>query len=199
MTENDSSEILGLVDRARSGDRDALDELLRIHEPMLLRWARKRLGYPLRTLEETRDILQDTYAVVMRKITSFYYEDETSFGRWLRGIVTRIVLQKAKGAHIRRRLALPDAERVRDLSATPSSVAQAHELTRAKYSFLRELGRLDRLIYRMRMRGFSSVQIGDYVGLTDRAVRMRFAKAEARIRLKLQRLLQERRGDEDDG
>ncbi len=199
MTENDSSEILSLVERARAGDREALDELLRVHEPMLLRWARKRLGYPLRTLEETRDILQDTYAVVMRKIDSFYYEDETSFGRWLRGIVTRIVLQKAKGAHIRRRLALPDAERVPDLSATPSSVAQARELTRAKYSFLRELGRLDRLIYRMRMRGFSSVQIADYVGMTDRAVRMRFAKVEARIRLKLQRLLQESRGDEDDG
>ncbi|HGY91765.1 MAG TPA: sigma-70 family RNA polymerase sigma factor [Planctomycetes bacterium] len=199
MTENDSSDILALVERARTGDRDALDELLRIHEPMLLRWARKRLGYPLRTLEETRDILQDTYAVVIRKIGSFYYEDESSFGRWLRGIVTRIVLQKAKGAHIRRRLALPNAERVPDLSATPSSAAQARELTRAKYSFLRELGRLDRLIYRMRMRGFSSVQIGDYVGLTDRAVRMRFAKAEARIRLKMQRLLQESRGDEDDG
>src|SRR5687767_15607164 len=80
--------IRGLVAKAQAGDRDALGRLFELHEPMMTRWARRRLGMPLRTLEETRDVLHDAYGVVMRKVGGFRMEDSKSFARWLRGIIT---------------------------------------------------------------------------------------------------------------
>jgi RNA polymerase sigma factor (sigma-70 family) len=185
MAETDKPTVKELIDRAKGGDRDAISELVTLHEPMLVRWARRRLGFPLRTLEDTRDIIQDAYAVLLRKIGRFEYEDTRSFARWLRGIVTRIVLQKANGVHVRRRLLMPAEPRFADPSVTPSTAASMREITRTRYSTLREFDRTDRLIYRLRMRGFSSTQIADHVGMTDRAVRMRFARVDARIRLRM--------------
>jgi RNA polymerase sigma-70 factor (ECF subfamily) len=192
MSDDHLVSVYELVQRAKDGDRAAMSELVNRHEPMLLRWARRRLGYPLRTLEDTRDIIQDTYAVVLRKIGSFEYEDSRSFARWMRGIVTRIVLAKSGGVHLKRRRALVEESRLPDVAATPSTSASLRELTHLRYGVLRELERLDRLIYRLRQRGFSSTQIADWVGMSDRAVRMRFARAEARIRLRMKQILEGR-------
>lgn len=186
-----------LIRRAKGGDREALSTLIDLHEPMLVRWARQRLGYPLRTLEDTRDVIHDTYAVVLRKIDRFEYHDPRSFARWLRGIVTRIVLQKSGAVGIRRRLKMPDEPGVPDLSATPCTSATVREIKRARYGVLREFDRTDRIIYRLRMRGFSSSQIADYVGMTDRGVRMRFAKTDAKIRMRMMKLVDTQRGDDE--
>ena len=191
MAEAEKPTVRDLIDRAKTGDREALSELVTLHEPMLVRWARRRLGFPLRTLEDTRDIIQDTYAVLLRKIHRFEYEDSRSFARWLRGIVTRIVLQKANGIHLRRRLMMPAEPRFADPSITPSTAAAAKEITRTRYAALREFERMDRLIYRLRMRGFSSTQIADHVGMTDRGVRMRYARVDARLRLRMLQALGE--------
>ena len=190
MADDEPESLKELIERAQGGDRDALSALVDAHEPMLVRWARKKLGYPLRTLEDTRDIIHDTYAVVIRKIAQFHYEDSRSFARWLRGIVTRIVLQKAGGNSLKRRLTMPEEPRLADLGATPSTSAMLHEAQRHRYRVLREFDRLDRLIYRLRMRGFSSTQIATYCGMTDRGIRLRFAKTDARLRLRMKGFLE---------
>ena len=192
---DDAAKITQLLDSAKDGDREALAELVEMHEPMLVRWARERLGYPLRTLEDTRDIMNDTWMVVMRKIPTFNYEDSSSFGRWLRGIVTRIVLQKANSGHLKRRLLMPEGSDPCDLGATPSTHASLIELQRLRYAELRSFEKIDRAIYRLRMRGFASAQIADLVGMSDRGVRMRFAKVDARLRLRLRKLLGATDGD----
>ncbi len=195
MSDN-SQKLFDLLDAAKGGDRAALNRLVEMHEPLLIRWARKRLGYPLRTLEETRDIMNDTWMVVMRKLPSFEYEDSRSFLRWLRGILTRIVLQKANGGHIKRRLLMPEGVDVKDMAATPSTRASLGELQRLRYAELRAFEKIRAMvIYRLRMRGFSSAQIADLVGMSDRGVRMRFAKVDAKLRLRLRKLLD---GDRDE-
>ena len=182
--------IRDLVKKAQAGDREALGRLFELHEPMMTRWARRRLGMPLRTLEETRDVLHDAYAVVLRKIKSFRMEDSKSFARWLRGIITRVVLQKAGSQYLRRRSALPDDMPVASLELTPMTRVSLEDLTRWRYRILKEFERMDRRIYRLRVRGRSSTDIADLVGLSDRAVRMRFAKTEARLRVRMLRLLE---------
>jgi RNA polymerase sigma-70 factor (ECF subfamily) len=179
-----------LVERARAGDRDALGRLFELHEPMMTRWARRRLGVPLRTLEETRDVLHDAYGVVMRKIGGFRMEDSKSFARWLRGIVTRVVLQKAGSQYLRRRTALSEDMPVVSPDLTPMTRVSVEELTRCRYRILREFDRMDRRIYRLRVAGLSSAEIAAFVGLSDRAVRMRFARTEARLRVRMQRLIE---------
>jgi RNA polymerase sigma factor (sigma-70 family) len=179
-----------LVTRAQAGDRDALGRLFELHEPMMTRWARRRLGMPLRTLEETRDVLHDAYSVVMRKIGGFRMEDSKSFARWLRGIITRVVLQKAGSQYLRRRGALPDDMPVASPDLTPMTRVSLDDLTRWRYRILKEFERMDRRIYRLRVMGHSSTEVADLVGLSDRAVRMRFAKTEARLRTRMLRLIE---------
>lgn len=145
---------------------------------------------PLRTLEETRDVLHDAYAVVLKKIGAFRMEDSKSFARWLRGIITRVVLQKAGGQYLRRRSALPDDMPVVSPDLTPMTRVSIEELTCWRYRILKEFERMDRRIYRLRVRGKSSTEIADLVGLSDRAVRMRFAKTEARLRTRMLRLIE---------
>src|SRR5262245_57045612 len=158
--------IRGLVVKAQGGDREALGRLFELHEPMMTRWARKRLGMPLRTLEETRDVLHDAYTVVMKKIGAFRMEDSKSFARWLRGIITRVVLQKAGTQYLRRRSALADDMPVVSPDLTPMTRVSIDELTRLRYRILKEFERMDRRIYRLRVRGKSSTEIADLVGLS---------------------------------
>lgn len=178
-----------LVEKACGGDRAALQRLFELHEPMMLQWARRRLGQPLRTLDETRDVLHDAYQIVMRKITTFQMTDSRSFARWLRGIITRVVLRKAGSPHIQRRIEESEAYQPPDLELTPMSRMTIEELKYRRYRLLREFPREERLIYRLRVRGCSSLEIANRLGLSDRAVRMKFAKTDARIRLKMRLLI----------
>ena len=186
--------IRALIERAQAGDAVALNRLLELHEPMLIRWARRRLGQPLRTLDETRDVLHDAYQVALTKISTFRMGDTKSFARWLRGIITRVVLRKAASPHVVRRTPMGEAFQSPDLELTPMSRLTLQELREARYRILREMDRTDRLIYRLKARGWSSSDIADRIGMTDRAVRMRFAKTDARIRLRMMQLVEAHRG-----
>ena len=73
---------------------------------------------------------------------------------------------------------------------TPMTRVSIDELTRWRYRILKEFERMDRRIYRLRVRGKSATEIADLVGLSDRAVRMRFAKTEARLRTRMLRLIE---------
>ena len=179
--------ILAEIAQAQAGDRAALQRLFERHEPMLLRFARRKLGMPLRTADETRDVLHDAYRVVLRKIGAFRVEDSKSFARWLRGIVTRVVLQKSGSLHLRRRTELADEPQFLDPDLTPATRLSVEEMVRIKDRLLRGFERLDRKIYRLRTRGFSTTAIGAMVGLTDRMIRLRFAKTDAKIRMHLRR------------
>jgi RNA polymerase sigma factor (sigma-70 family) len=181
--------LLAEIAKAQAGDRASLNALFERHEPMLLRFARRKLGMPLRSTDETRDVLHDAYQVVLRKIGDFRVEDSKSFARWLRGIVTRVVLQKAGATHLRRRREMPEAAPFADPNLTPATRLSLKELTELRYRLLRTFDLMDRKIYRLRMRGLSTVEIGALVGLTDRMVRMRFARTDAKLRLHLQRHL----------
>ncbi len=181
--------VRNLIVAAQAGDRDALARLFEIHEGSMLRWARRRLGQPLRTLDDTRDILHDAWQIVLRKIGSFQLEDSRSFARWLRGIITRVVLRKAGSPWLLRRTEMAEDYQPPDLDLTPLTRLSLEELKRMRYRYLRECERQDRLIYRLRVRGCSSQEIAERIGLTDRAVRMRFAKTDARLRLRMRQLV----------
>src|SRR5688572_29643408 len=69
--------------RAQSGDRDALDELLRIVQEPLYRYILRLVGE--RTLAE--DILQEVFILIYRKLT--WLEDPNLFRAWTYRIASR--------------------------------------------------------------------------------------------------------------
>lgn len=80
-----------LFDRARAGDRDALDQIFERHLPLLRRWASGRLPRWARDLTDTADLVQDTLADSLRHLDRFEHRGEGAFFAYLRqAVVNRI-------------------------------------------------------------------------------------------------------------
>jgi RNA polymerase sigma-70 factor (ECF subfamily) len=62
---------LDLIERVRSGDKEALDRLLARHIGPLRRWVRGRLPRWARDLADTDDLVQDTLLRTFQKIENF--------------------------------------------------------------------------------------------------------------------------------
>ena len=60
-----------LLERARGGDREALDVLFARHIPMLRRWASGRLPRWTRDIADTQDLVQETALHAFRRIEAF--------------------------------------------------------------------------------------------------------------------------------
>lgn len=84
-----------LVERAKAGDRRALEQLLLRHQDRILRIARIRLGSKLRRFLDSTDIVNQTNAVVARTIQDFERADDASVIQWL----SRIVENQIRDAH----------------------------------------------------------------------------------------------------
>ena len=82
-----------LVERARSGDREAFEELVGLVGPRLSALLRSRMGSGLRARIDAEDALQETLARGFKGIGGFAWEGPDSFFRWLAGIAERVVLE----------------------------------------------------------------------------------------------------------
>jgi RNA polymerase sigma-70 factor (ECF subfamily) len=93
-----------LIDRARAGDREALDRLLSRHLRPLQRWARGRLPKWARSLADTDDLVQDTLFQTFKRIESFEPRRVGALQAYLRQAVLNRVRDE-----LRRRARTPDA------------------------------------------------------------------------------------------
>lgn len=80
-----------LVQRAKAGDRDAVDRIFARHLPALRRWASGRLPRWTRDLMDTDDLVQETVVRAVKRIGSFEPRHEGALQAYLRqAIVNRI-------------------------------------------------------------------------------------------------------------
>ncbi len=124
-----TSETTYLLDAARLGDRQALDDLYARHAGRLLGFIRVSMSQPLAGRTSAEDILQETLLESARKIDSFEARGPFSFYRWLVEIA-RYKLSEARRAGRAKKRALEtrlatDAQLGN--SATPSRFAMADE------------------------------------------------------------------------
>lgn len=108
-------EIKQLVERAKSGDADALNQLFAIHQPLLLDVARRRIGARLRLKEEPDDLAQTTFREATRDFANYEYRGPDSLVRWLMQILQNKIRDKAEFYSANKR----DQTRERTLSGTP--------------------------------------------------------------------------------
>jgi RNA polymerase sigma-70 factor (ECF subfamily) len=75
---------VSLLERLRQPDpRDAWDRLIQLYTPLLWQWTR-RMG-----LQEAdaADLLQEFFALLLRKLPQFSYDEHKSFRNWLRTVL----------------------------------------------------------------------------------------------------------------
>jgi RNA polymerase sigma-70 factor (ECF subfamily) len=76
-----------LLERAKGGDREALEVLFARHIPALRRWASGRLPRWARDMSDTQDLVQDTVLQVFKRVDSFEPRGDGALQAYLRQAV----------------------------------------------------------------------------------------------------------------
>lgn len=92
--END--ETAKLVARAKGGDAQALNDLFKRYNQLMIEIARRRIGPRLRLKEEPDDLAQTTFREATRDFPNYEYRGEGSLVRWLIQILQNKIRDKAE-------------------------------------------------------------------------------------------------------
>jgi RNA polymerase sigma-70 factor (ECF subfamily) len=92
----DGVSTLDLLERARSGDERALEELCGRYLPRLRRWATGRLPRHARGLLDTDDLVQDSLLRTVRRLDSLRAEREGSLQVYLRQVILNRIRDAAR-------------------------------------------------------------------------------------------------------
>jgi RNA polymerase sigma factor (sigma-70 family) len=181
-----------LLQQWQLGDERALARLVELHLPWLQQHLEKRLGPFLRQHGDVADYLNDTVLDFLRDAPRFQVRDEDQF----RGLLARVAENtlrdrndwfRAKRRDLGRTAGLP-SESVLQLdpalarSTTPSREAARTE-TRDWVRLALEMieGEDRKILIAREYDNRSFVAIGDEIGMSANAVRMRWTRAVARL------------------
>jgi RNA polymerase sigma-70 factor (ECF subfamily) len=92
---------LTLLERAQSGDRVALDDLIARYLPRMQRWASGRLPRWARDLADTQDLVQETVLQVVRKLDTFEVRGEGALQAYLRQAILNRIREELRRANRR--------------------------------------------------------------------------------------------------
>ncbi|MCP3919801.1 MAG: sigma-70 family RNA polymerase sigma factor [bacterium] len=191
-----SEETEDALARARDGDRDALDELLRRNQDRLEFSAKKLIGRELRARLRTSDILQATYLDVVSSVGGFRGDSEDAFCAWVVRILTNNVRDAGKHARagkrdVRREVPNKEATELEipGTQPTPSAeVALGEELLIVSRA-LKDLPEDYRKIIILHVvAGVSHEEAAKQLDRTPGATRVLLARARAALLLKLEQI-----------
>jgi RNA polymerase sigma-70 factor, ECF subfamily len=181
-----------LVDRAVSGDRDAVEQLVAGVYPMVVRYCRARIGPNLGTFATADDVAQDVCLAVVQALPRFRVE-----GRPFAAFVYAVAAHKvADAARAARRVPLVTPLAV--LADTPDSTpgpeprALANDLATRMQRLLSHLPPLQREIVVLRVVvGMRAEEVAVLLDMTAGAVRLAQHRALAKLRALAPALLDE--------
>jgi RNA polymerase sigma-70 factor (ECF subfamily) len=179
---------VSLLERLKSGGgTQAWNRFVQLYTPLIYGWARGR-GI---AREDATDIVQDVFAILVRKLPTFEYDAAGGFGRWLR----TITVNKCRD-HFRRRASRPVQTNV---DPAPLDVDGVAEFTEEEYR--RRLARLALAIMRDEFEpktwqacwehvvsGRPAAEIADQLGMSPGAVYVAKSRVLRRLREELEGL-----------
>src|SRR5512133_135114 len=181
-----------LLERARSGERRALEDLLSRHERRVYRFGLKMCRDP----EDAKDVLQDTLLAVARTVKDF--RGASSVSTWLYSIARSFCIKRRRrskfapeapesldargpGAEARQ---IPDPARAADESLAGRQVEAALEKA------IRGLDPMYREVLLLRdVEGLTAPEVAEVMGLTVEAVKSRLHRARVAVRERIAPLL----------
>ena len=107
-----------LVERAKTGDRDALDRLFTRFLPSLRRWASGRLPRWTRDLMDTDDLVQETVIRAVKRIDHFESRHEGALQAYLRQAILNRIRDEVRRSK-RSPVATPLDDNASDQGASP--------------------------------------------------------------------------------
>lgn len=172
-----------LVERARAGDPKALEDLLRRASAPAWRWSR---GF-CRNAEDAADLVQDVLHSLLRSLARF--RGDASLSTWTYVVARRACARKRARGRRMGSLDDPEAASLRDRpdpSAGPAHRAERRELGARLESAISALPLPQREVLVMRdVEGLSAAEVGEALGLGERAVKSRLHRARLAVRAAL--------------
>jgi RNA polymerase sigma-70 factor (ECF subfamily) len=159
-----------LLDRARAGDRAALEQLLREIAPMVDRFARRMCR------REDEDIVQDTLLAVAQHLPAF--EGRSSLATWVFTLARTACNRHRRREHPSDELGEPASE-----APSPEQLASAGEAAAIIGRALDGLPPEYREVLHLRdVEGLSAAETAQVLGLGEAAVKSRLHRARAALR-----------------
>lgn len=174
-----------LVDRARAGDRAALELLLARLAPAIHRFGMRMCRNP----DDADDVLQDTLLNVATHLDG--YEGRSSLTSWVFALTRSACARRRRG--LKNKPPLPDDAAPEAVSGAPSPETQAEhaELTRALAGALDRLSDDHREVILLRdVEGLSAPEAADALGLSVDALKSRLHRAREALRVALAPVLE---------
>ncbi len=91
-----TADVAGLVERAKGGDVDALNDLFGRYHTTMVEVARRKLGPKLRLKEDPDDLAQTTFREATRDFQRYEYRGEGSLLSWLVQILQNKIRDRAE-------------------------------------------------------------------------------------------------------
>jgi RNA polymerase sigma-70 factor (ECF subfamily) len=191
MAGDSQSTSVSLLERLRQpGQPDAWSRFVELYTPLLFYWAR-RTGLQS---ADAADLVQDVFAVLVRKLPEFRYDRQKSFRAWLR----TVTLNKWRD-RVRRlgRLPVEDAEADPDAQAGPDGLDELSEQEHRQF-LLRQAMETMRAEFQPNTwqacweHGFRqrpAAEVAAELGISENAVYIAKVRVLRRLRQELQGLL----------
>jgi len=180
----------GVYERARSGDRSAVNELFEAYADTAAKMARQMAG----ACQDLEDIVQETLLRAFRSIGNFRWD--SSFQTWLYRIAANVCRDFARKSASCRCVSLDQmcggdegatgaaCQVVCSAAAQPEAEAIRTEEREAIVRAVAALPRLDRAVFVMREMGSLSYKdIANSLGCSIESVRSRLARARRQVRI----------------
>jgi RNA polymerase sigma-70 factor (ECF subfamily) len=177
-----------LLERAKGGDREALEVLFARHIPTLRRWASGRLPRWTRDMADTQDLVQDTVLQVFKRVEAFEPRGDGALQAYLRQAVMNRIRNELRSKGRRPSFESLDEQAPADHTSPLEAAIRQEQLDRydAALSRLSERDR-DLIVARVEV-GLTYEEIAEALGKPSwNAARMATARALLHLAEELKR------------
>jgi RNA polymerase sigma-70 factor (ECF subfamily) len=200
LMDNHLAESVDLIERARAGDREALDALLARHRDRLRRMVEIRLDTRLQARLDASDVVQEAYVEVAQRLDEYLRDPKLPLFLWLRLVVGERLLKLHRhhlGTQMRDagrevslfRGALPAAssaalaaQLLGKHTSPTQAVVRAERLLRLQEA-LNTLDPVDREILSLRhFEALTAAEAAEVLGITESAAAKRYFRALKRLK-----------------
>jgi RNA polymerase sigma-70 factor (ECF subfamily) len=194
MKSANPAETQHLLEQIRSGDRQALDQLLAQHRSYLGRLVELRMDAKLRPRVDPSDVVQEAQVEAVRRLDGYLAEPAMPFRLWLRRLAyERLLMMRRRHVKAARRtidqeLALPEqssfslAQQLLSRGSTPSQKLNQAELAERVQRAVGQLPDTDREVLLMRtFEGLSFEEVGYLLQIDPATARKRHGRALLRL------------------
>jgi RNA polymerase sigma-70 factor (ECF subfamily) len=175
-----------LVEAAKAGDAPALEALLTLHAPAVLRFGNKMCRHP----EDAQDVLQEALLAAARGVRDF--RGDSSFSTWLFTIVRSFCIKKRRVSKFapKETVSLENdtsAARLASSAPLPDEAAADRELSVALSAAIDELEEANREVLLLRdVEGLTAPEVAAVLGISVDAVKSRLHRARVQVRARLE-------------